>query len=98
MSASSDGSFHRGYDAGEASGTSSRTVDRVPEVPTPAAPRLQTSITAATYVGYVAFVVCYGFLISVGGAFGVFDDGAFLESLLVGKRLPFFIDPSIGRF
>lgn len=43
-------------------------------------------------------VSIYGIIIVVGANFGVIDDHNLLDTLLIGKKLPLFIFPEIGRF
>lgn len=43
-------------------------------------------------------VSIYGIIIVFGANFGVIDDHDLLDTLLIGKKLPLFIFPEIGRF
>lgn len=49
--------------------------------------------------GFFYFVVIiYGVMIVICSNFGVIDDHGLLDTLLVGKNMPLFISPEIGRF
>lgn len=43
-------------------------------------------------------IVLYGFLIIFKANFGVIDDHTLINTLFLGKEIPFFIYPEIGRF
>src|SRR5262249_44443532 len=47
---------------------------------------------------YLLFSILYALLCCLYTSFGPLDDHLFLNTILVGKRLPFFIAPNIGRF
>ena len=44
------------------------------------------------------FVCVYAFLVAYNADFSVIDDHTLLSTLFVGKDIPFFIIPDIGRF
>lgn len=44
------------------------------------------------------FVCIYAFFVAYNADFSVIDDHTLLSTLFVGKDIPFFIHPDIGRF
>ena len=51
-----------------------------------------------SYRIFFLFIVFYGFILIVGANFSVIDDHGLLSTLVIGKDMPFFIMPEIGRF
>ena len=50
------------------------------------------------YVILFLFIATYGFILIVSANFGVIDDHGLLSTIAIGKDMPLFIMPDIGRF
>lgn len=50
------------------------------------------------YLFFVLIVMVYGIVIPLSANFSVIDDHGLLDTLLIGREMPLFVIPEIGRF